>query len=193
MLYKVGLFHVCMNTLIKIIIVHHIYIVYLLEALSFQRVIGSLDPTPPFGSTAPPQTDQASSFYKSYPRPPRIRVSARQQLRAGGYSATAALRASGSSACVAGRAHGGCRQHGDHAGTCCRCWSHPRVPDLAVPRGAVGLRWLQRLRDVRTNVHGRADPTRTDHDGVGRHASAWVWRDPMQTGHGSGRRAVERF
>jgi hypothetical protein len=49
-----------------------------------------------------------------------------------------------------------------------------RTPDLAVPRGAMGLRWLQRLRNDGTSVQGRADPTRVDHDGDGRHASARV-------------------
>jgi hypothetical protein len=51
----------------------------------------------------------------------------------------------------------------------------------------------QRLRDGGTNARGRADPTRADHDGDGRHASARVWRDPALTGRGSGRRAAGRF
>jgi hypothetical protein len=54
---------------------------------------------------------------------------------------------------------------GDHAGTCCRCWSHPHAPDLAVPRGTM---WLQRLRDGGTNTRGWADLMRADNDG--RHA-----------------------
>jgi hypothetical protein len=81
--------------------------------------------------------------------------------------ATTVLRAGGSSASVAGRARGGCRRRGDHAGTCCRCWSHPHAPDLAVPRGAM---WLQRLRDGGTNTCGWADLTWADHDDDGRHA-----------------------
>jgi hypothetical protein len=64
----------------------------------------------------------------------------------------------------------------------------------AQSRGSPGRRGVaQRLRDGGTNARGRADPTRADHDGDGRHASAGVWRDPALTGRGSGRRAVGRF
>jgi hypothetical protein len=34
-------------------------------------------------------------------------------------------------------------------------------------------------------VCGWADPTRADHDGDSRHASARVWQDPARTGHDS--------
>jgi hypothetical protein len=153
----------------------YIYIVYLLGALGFQRVTGSPDPTPPFGSAAPPQTDQASSRLKSYPRPPRIRVSAWQRLRAGGSSA----------------------RRLPSAWQPCRNLLPLLVPSASarsrVPRGAMGLRRLQRLRDSGTNARGRADPTRADHDDDGRHASVRVWRDPARTGRGSGRCAAGRF
>jgi hypothetical protein len=81
----------------------------------------------------------------------------RQWLRADGSSVSDA---SESGVGVAGQACGGYRQRGDHAGTCCHYWSHPRAPDLAVPQGAMGLRLLQRLCDGGTNARERADPSR---------------------------------
>jgi hypothetical protein len=89
---------------------------------------------------------------------------------------TTALRAGGSSAGIAGRARGGYRWRGDHAGTCCRCWSHLRAPDLAVPRDAMGLRRLQWLRDDGTNVRGRTTTAMPD---MQARVSGGIWR-----GHG---------
>jgi hypothetical protein len=91
---------------------------------------------------------------------------------------------------------GGCHQRGDRAGTYCRCWSRPRwrarVPNIAVPWGAMGLQRLQWLHDGGTSACGLADPMRANHDSDGWHASARVWRDPARTGRGSGLRAGRR-
>jgi hypothetical protein len=84
-----------------------------------------------------------------------------------------------------------------HARTCCRCWSHLHAPDLAVPRGAMGL---QRLCDNRTNARGRADPADMRARGSGEIrrgrgmtlADAWPG-EPVRTGRSSGRHVAGRF
>jgi hypothetical protein len=96
---------------------------------------------------------------------------------------TVALRAGGSSGGVAGRARGAA------AGVATMQEPAP----AAGPIRARPISWFPGRHGAaadamvarRWNQH-----VWVDHDGDARHASAQVWRDPMWTGHGSGRRVT---